>query len=71
MDSWDDLNWDHVGIVPGKFIDDFLDSAPGVVLPTPNTDDGGVFWNQTSAHLAWILSQKPVRICIHAQKLIP
>jgi hypothetical protein len=31
---------------------------------------GGVTWGQTAAHQAFITMQRPVRVAIHASKLI-
>ena len=44
-------------------------------VPTPPTDDEGRKWDDssetTAASIAWISLQKPVRIAVHASRMIP
>jgi hypothetical protein len=37
----------------------------------PITEEGAAKWQYNSAHMAYILWQKPVRVAIHADDLLP
>lgn len=63
MKSWDDLSWGHVGVKPGGYLDGAKPSAPG--------DAAGLTWGQSSAVMAHILLQKPARIAVHAERILP
>ena len=71
LESWDDLSWAHFGL-PEHF-GTHLDDAPSPD-PNPIIDNSGRTWsgdNTSSATRAWITLQRPVRICIHANEMIP
>ena len=63
LDSWNDLAWSDVGTAPGANVA-VLARTPTV--PTP----GGVAWAFNAAHMAAVLRQRPVRIAIHAGRLL-
>ena len=64
MKSWDDLTWDHVGVQVGGF----LDNAKPTSQPS---DAAGLAWGKSSAQMAHILLQRPARIAVHAERILP
>ncbi len=66
LQSWNDLNWDHVisSLGSNNYID--LESGPLNGLKIKN-----VMWGSHAADLAYILLQQPVRIAVHARELLP
>ena len=63
LDTWNDLSWSDVGTAPGTHVA-VLATAPAVAQP------GGVAWGFNAAHMAAVLRQRPVRIAIHARRLL-
>jgi hypothetical protein len=63
LDTWNDLAWSDVPTTPGAHV------AVGAVTPTV-TSPGGVAWGFNAAHMAAVLRQRPVRIAIHARRLL-
>jgi hypothetical protein len=65
--TWRDLSWVHVGLSASGHID--LGTAP---TGDPVSHPGGLSWgtSSTSAQLASILTQQPVRVAIHGSDLI-
>jgi hypothetical protein len=64
LDTWNDLAWTDVATAPGTHLK-LSASAPTVTNP------GGVAWAFNGAHMAAVLRQRPVRIAIHARRLLP
>ena len=63
LDTWNDLAWSDVGTAPGAHV--------GVLATTPTVaSPGGVAWGFNAAHMAAVLRQRPVRIAIHARRLL-
>jgi hypothetical protein len=63
LKTWNDLSWGHLSSVhEGEYIDD---KAP----PRP-ADAQGKNWDSSSASVAWITLQKPVRVAIHAIEMM-
>jgi hypothetical protein len=75
LQRWDDLSWSHFGL--GESIGAYLDSGTLENQPTQDSsakqwsDDDSAGSESSSATRAWITMQKPVRIAIHANKMIP
>jgi hypothetical protein len=63
MESWQDLTWAHMG-KNVAYID--LDHA----FDKPKRQDG-IGWATHAADMAVITSQTPVRVAIHAARLLP
>ena len=63
LDTWNDLAWSDIGTAPGANVA-VLATAPAVASP------GGVAWGFNAAHMAAVLRQRPVRIAIHARRLL-
>jgi hypothetical protein len=61
--SWDDLSWGHMRTLPGQHV-----RGPHLI---PNTRPAQPAWVFNSAHMAAILRQLPVRVAIHAERLLP
>lgn len=60
LTDWDDLNW---GLMePDAYID--ARNPKDDLIEQPK-------WDVSSATIAWITLQKPVRICIHASQMLP
>ena len=82
-EKWDDLAWSHLGLKDsyGSYIDDSeileleLDDIDGNEIPDlEHTEDANdLEWNEnsSSAMKANITMQKPVRIAIHADEMLP
>jgi hypothetical protein len=64
MSSWDDLTWGHLGVAGGAY----LDSAKPSAVPA---NAAGASWGASSAAMARITFQKPVRIAVHADRMLP
>ena len=83
--EWDDLTWGHFKkeeVESGDYLDglkpDLGDEKkevePGDYLDSLKPDLGDEYideWNDGSANIAWITMQKPVRIIIHANRILP
>jgi hypothetical protein len=66
--TWDDVAWSHfeLGDSYGAYLDD------SQVSPEPTGDDDGRPWDgASSATRAWITLQRPVRVAVHAQHMLP
>jgi hypothetical protein len=63
LDTWNDLAWTDVSTVPGAHL--ALSSTP-----PPVASPGGLTWGFNGAHMAGVLRQRPVRIAIHARRLL-
>lgn len=68
--DWDSLSWGHIEDLDLED-DQYLDDRQ----PIPASDDDNRKWddsaNTSAASIAWITLQKPVRISVHASKMIP
>jgi hypothetical protein len=65
LTTWNKLSWQHLADTePG--LKALTHASTRTVLPSI----GGVTWGQTAAHQAFITLQRPVRVAIHASKLI-
>ncbi|MEZ4684673.1 MAG: hypothetical protein R3B47_00945 [Bacteroidia bacterium] len=67
LSSWDDLNWLHLGEKANDYIN--LDEHVPPTVANSSFYWGGKSSSSTSAHMAGILSQSPVRIFIKASEL--
>jgi hypothetical protein len=63
LDTWNDLAWTDVPTEPGTHL--ALSSTP-----PPVGSPGGLTWGFNAAHMAAVLRQRPVRIAIHARRLL-
>jgi len=65
FETWDDITWDHFKkkkVEPGDYLDGL----------EPDLGDEYIHeWNDGSDNIAWITMQKPVRIIIHANRILP
>jgi hypothetical protein len=64
LDTWNDLAWTDVATPPGTHLKLSASS------PAP-ANRGGLTWGFNAAHMAGVLRQRPVRIAIHARRLLP
>lgn len=64
--SWDDLTWEHLDLSTSPYIS--TATAPSHV---PAAGQGVAIWGENSAHMADILYQRPLRMAIHADDLLP
>ena len=69
LNTWNDLNWAHVA--PGAAELKALSHIPvrGLQLAPIQSDKGT--WGRNSAHMAYIVKQRLVRIAIHATEMLP
>lgn len=72
LTAWNNLSWGHLAADQAAF-----DSLAHVRLGQPLPDTSavqqppGVAWGENAAHMAFITLQKPVRIGIHADDMLP
>jgi predicted XRE-type DNA-binding protein len=71
-DSWDQLTWGHLASDQAAFeamthirLEETLPKTGGL------DDPPGVSWGENAAHQAFVTLQKPVRIAIHADDMLP
>ncbi len=64
--SWDNATWEHLDLSTAPYIT----SVPPSVSSLPSGPDDAV-WAQDSSHMADILYQRPLRLAIHADALLP
>ena len=72
LNTWSDLSWKHVGLEKdedyGKYLDEAIDfGGPSDPSPTNIAEWKGT----TSAQRARITFQRPVRIVVHANQMLP
>jgi hypothetical protein len=60
--SWNDLAWSDVGVAPGGHLR-LADVSPAVTDPAR--------WGFNAAHMAAIMRQRPARVAIHANLILP
>ncbi len=65
LTTWNNLSWQHLADTEPK-LKALTHASTKTVLPPI----GGVTWGKTAAHQAFITIQRPVRIAIHASRLI-
>ena len=72
LTSWDNLSWGHLAANQADF-DALTHVRLGTALPeTSGTNPPpGAAWGENAAHQAFITLQKPVRIAIHADDMLP
>jgi hypothetical protein len=70
LNTWQDLNWDHVSKTTAKYINLNLGS-PLVPATDPTLDGQTITWGKDSAAMAMIFYQQPVLIAIHAREMLP
>jgi hypothetical protein len=63
LDTWNDLAWSDVATPPGAHL------TIGAISPAV-ASPGNVAWAFNAAHMAAVLRQRPVRIAIHARRLL-
>jgi hypothetical protein len=63
MARWSDLTWAHVGADHG-----YIDLTHPFTPPTDQQNSG---WDTHAAAMAVITSQQPVRVAIHARRMLP
>ncbi len=62
-DDWDNLSWAHLPqVVEGMYVDGAAPTGTAGLTPA---------WNTSSATIASITLQKPVRIAVHADQMLP
>lgn len=67
LTKWSDLSWTHMNVAPGQHV-----SIAGAPPAVANANvSGGPAWGATSAALAAITLQQPVRIMVHGSQMIP
>ncbi len=69
LNSWNDLNWAH--LAPSAADLKALSHIPveSLELATSQQDKG--IWGRNSAHMAYIVKQRLVRVAIHATEMLP
>ncbi len=68
LNGWNDLSWSHLAADEGALA--ALDHIR-VAAASPEPAAGGATWGATSAAMAAILAQQPVRVCLRAADLLP
>lgn len=69
LKKWSDVSWGNIGALPGQCIQ-LENTIP--FTPSVDTDDTQVAWPPAdSAQMAYILYQQPVKIAVHASRLLP
>jgi hypothetical protein len=69
---WTDLTWGHVNVSPGAYLDDKSVTRTSEGCPEQPPDlDKDVDWGVSSAAMGRILLQRPNRVAVHAQLLLP
>ncbi len=66
--NWDNLSWEHFGLL--ESFGTYLDAKP-ITEATSLPADSSIFWNEHSANIAGITQQKPVRVVISLNEMIP
>jgi len=70
LNTWNDLNWAHIGSTPDALKAITHLSVKKVTLkPTDLTEKGT--WARNAAHMAYITKQLPTRVAIHASEMLP
>ena len=72
LSRWDDLSWGHLAADQAAF-EAMTHIRLGAALPDTSgvSQPAGVTWGENAAHQAFITLQKPVRIAIHADDMLP
>jgi hypothetical protein len=71
--TWNDLSWSHFGLDGEGAAGQYLDGAPRADPDRPATTEGREWSGNitSSATRAWITLQRPVRVAVHASKMLP
>jgi hypothetical protein len=73
LNRWEDLSWNHFQ----SKIGDYLNGLKPTKIPTgkklelSETNTYEIDWNSSSAAIASITLQSPVRLAVHAKQMIP
>jgi hypothetical protein len=72
LTQWNDLSWGHLASNAGE-LDALTHIRLAAVLPDTShvTQPPGIAWGHNAAHQAFITLQKPVRVAIHADDMLP
>jgi hypothetical protein len=72
LDAWDNLSWGHLADDAESF-EAMTHIRLGGALPRigPQIEPPGVGWGVNAAQQAFITLQKPVRVAIHADDMLP
>jgi hypothetical protein len=65
LTTWNNLSWRHLANSEAE-----LKALTHASTKTALRPIGGVTWGKTAAHQAFITMQRPVRVAIHAGRLI-
>jgi len=69
--TWQDLSWRHL-VPPRGNLDDLSHAVASTPLPEPAPQTlGGLTWGHNAAHMAAITWQRPFRLYVHADQLLP
>ncbi|MBN2385581.1 MAG: hypothetical protein JXB85_01075 [Anaerolineales bacterium] len=73
MQGWDDLCWGKVGLGTEDDIGKYISGDIEVKPESPGFVGDGKTWTScsSSAERAWITMQKPVRVAIHSDQMLP
>jgi hypothetical protein len=69
--EWDDLSWGHFPLPASRYISE---QGPPTPPETEYDSDGttiDIQWDTHAAIRAWITLQKPVRIAVHGDDMLP
>jgi hypothetical protein len=69
LETWNDLNWGHVVGTAAAL--DRLSHLPVADTPLAPAQPVKGIWGRNAAHMALITRQPPVRVAIHASRLLP
>jgi hypothetical protein len=67
IQDWDKLHWGH--FINNTSYHGYLPVNPSLAFTATNNPQL-VYWGANSADMAYALSQKPVRVCVHARDMI-
>jgi hypothetical protein len=69
--TWRDLSWRHL-VDPGADLAGLPHAVARTPLPPPTPQTlGGLTWGHNAAHMAAITWQRPFRLYVHADRLLP
>lgn len=72
LNSWNDISWEHVNKLDNGFVDLSEGEQPSLSEDEDTPDeDKDVHWNSHAADMAYITYQRPVRIAVHAARMLP
>jgi hypothetical protein len=71
LQTWDDLNWGQLAPTPEALAALSYISVGKVNLTPAQDRPPHAIWGRNAGHMAYITKQTPVRVAIHARRLIP